>query len=120
METKTLITRFLEENMGDVSHFFMYKDHQLLKENKFDEFIEGQLSKSRLRYYLGIFLYFIALVLGLAYFWLYLDSESMVQLINAIFWLGMSGLSLHWFSKQYFLVSSTMKLVRTLLDENEK
>jgi len=83
MISDELIKNFFEEQFEDISPFFLYKDHQLLKENKFREFIERQLIKSRKRFIFGI--------------------------VSAI-----AG-SLFWFSKQYFIISSSMSLFQKML-----
>jgi type IV secretory pathway VirB3-like protein len=115
MISDELIKNFFEEQFEDISPFFLYKDHQLLKDNKFQEFIERQLIKSRNRFIFGIICAIAGFILGLTYFWFYFETSEIVHVINALFWIVMGAGSLFWFSKQYFIISSSMSLFQKML-----
>ncbi|PWN07066.1 hypothetical protein [Rhodohalobacter mucosus] len=115
MISNDLIKNFFEEQFEDISPFFLYKDHQLLKENKFQEFIERQLIKSRRRFIFGIVSSFAGFILALTYFWFYFETSEIVHVINALFWMVMGAGSLFWFSRQYFIISSSMALFQKML-----
>jgi hypothetical protein len=119
MISDELIKNFFEEQFEDISPFFLYKDHQLLKESKFQEFIERQLIKSRRRFIFGIVSAIAGFLLGLTYFWFYLETYEIVHVINALFWMVMSAGSLFWFSKQYFIISSSMSLFQKMLTKQK-
>lgn len=120
MISNELIKNFFEEQFEDISPFFLYKDHQLLKENRFQEFIDRQLIKSRKRFIFGILLAIANFILCLTYFWFYAETSEIVHIISAIFWLQMGATSLFWFSKQYFIISSSMSLFQKMLTKAER
>jgi|GEM_PF-1507953 hypothetical protein len=119
MISNELIKQFFEEQFDDISPFFLYKDHQLLKENKFQEFIDRQLTKARKRYIFGFVISISGILLGLTYFWFYVISSEIVHIIGAIFWIIMGFHSQFWFSKQYFIISSSMSLFQKMLAKTE-
>lgn len=121
MITNEFIKKFFEEQFEDISPFFLYRDHQLLKENRFQEFIDRQLIKSRKRYIFGIVIAIANYILGLTYFWFYVETSEIVHVLSAVFWHMMGAGSLFWFSKQYFIISSSMSLFQKMLKkQNEK
>lgn len=119
MISNELIKNFFEEHFEDISPFFLYKDHQLLKENKFQEFIDQQLTKSRKRFFFGIALSALSALLFLVYTWSYFISPEIMHIINAIFWFFMCATTQFWFSKQYFIIKSSMSLFQKMLAKTE-
>jgi len=119
MISAELIKGFFKEQFDEISPFFLYKDHQLLKENKFQEFIDRQLSKSLNRFIFGIILSFLCLLLGLFYFWLYAQSSEILHLLTSFFWIIIAWSHLFWFSKQYFIIKSSMSLFQKMVDKSE-
>lgn len=119
MISKELIKQFFEEQFDEISPFFLFKDHQLLSENRFEEFIERQLAKSRKRFMLGLVVSIATFLCGLAYFWFYFKTAEIANIIIAIFWFAMSMSQLFWFSKQYFIISSSMSLFQKMLPNTE-
>lgn len=119
MISNELIKNFFEEQFEDISPFFLYKDHQLLKENKFQEFIDGQISKSRKRFIFGIILAIASFILSLTYLWFYAETSDVVHIINGFFWLLMGATSLFWFTKQYFIIRSSMSLIQRMLSKTD-
>lgn len=120
MISNEIIKNFFKEQFEDISPFFLYKDHKLLKENQFQEFIDRQLIKSRKRFIIGIVISIFAVLLGLTYFWFYIISPEIVHLISAIFWFIMGASTQFWFSKQYFIISSSMSLFQKMLAKADK
>lgn len=119
MISNELIKSFFVEHFQDVSAFFLYKDHQLLKADRFQEFIERQLIKSRKRFVIGIVLVITGLILGLTYFWMYHVHSDIVHLVLAIFWIMMAASYLFWFTKQYYIISGSMSLLQKMLEKQE-
>ena len=119
MISEEFIKNFFEEQFKDISPFFRYKDHQLLKQNRLHEFIEGQLAKSRNRFIFGIIIAMFGFVLALTYVWLYFGTSDIVHFINSLFWMVMGAGSLIWFSKQYYIIRTSMLLFQKMLAKQQ-
>ncbi len=119
MISNELIKNFFEEQFEDISPFFLYKDHRLLKENRFQEFIDQQLIKSRRRFIFGIVLSALSALLVFIYFWSYYIFPEIMHIINAIFWFFMCAITQFWFTKQYFIISSSMSLFQKMIAKTE-
>lgn len=119
MISPELIKGFFKEQFDEISPFFLYKDHQLLNDNKFQEFIDRQLSKSHNRFILGTVLSVFCLLLGFLYFWFYAQSSEILHLLTSFFWIIAAGTNLYWFSKQYFIIKSSMSLFQKMIAKSE-
>lgn len=117
--TDKLIKNFLVEQLGEISPFFLYKDHQLIKQNRFDEFIERQIDKSRKRYFLGFFILLAGTLAGVYYIWMYMNVNDTFYLFSAIYWFSCGVFLFHWHCKQYFIITGSMSLIKKIVDQKQ-
>jgi len=115
MITNDLIKNLFEVQHADICSLFLYKDHQLMKENRFQELIDRQLVKSRKIFYVGLSVVLGKLLLGLSYSWLYSESSDILHLIFSFFWLLMSVGFLYGACRQYFIISTSMSMLQKML-----
>ncbi len=115
MISNEVIKNLFEKQLEDISSLFLYKDHQLLKENRFQELIDRQLKKSRKLFYVGLAVVVGQFLLGLTYCWFYTESSEIIHIISAIFWLLMSTGFLYGVCRQFFIVSTSMSLLQKML-----
>lgn len=120
MASKELIENFFEEQHNNTSQFFLYKDKQLLKEERFRDFAEGQLNKASKIFWSvgGSMLLFIWYgTTGLIEFG---AGQSWFDLAMGIgCWTAMI-FALLLASKEYYTIKSSMNLFIRLLDEQEQ
>ena len=79
MITNDFIKSSFEDQFDSISAFFLYKDHQLLKENQFQAFIDHQLKRARVRFTLGFILSILGVSLSIAYGWMYMESPEKIS-----------------------------------------
>lgn len=115
MITSELIKTFFEEQFGDYDPGYSYADHQLLKENKFQEFFDLLLAKSRKRFFYGFPIAIAFIIIGLIYFWSFMEAFAIMELVLAIFWIIVGGMYLFWTSRQFFIIRSSVSLFQKML-----
>lgn len=115
MISNDLIKSLFEVQHAEISSLFLYKDHQLMKENRFQELIDRQLVKSRKIFYVGLSVVLGKLLLGLTYSWLHSQSSDILHLIFSFFWLLMSAGFLYGTCRQYYIISTSMSMLQKML-----
>ncbi|HBX67253.1 MAG: hypothetical protein CL670_12940 [Balneola sp.] len=119
MTTKQTIEEFFEEQFQNTSQFFLYKDKQLLKDGKYQEFAHEQLDKAKNIFWsVGAGL-LMATWYGITSFINYGTDPTVINLAMGLFcWFGfMAGLLFS--CKEYYTIKSSMTLLIKLMDEKE-
>lgn len=120
MDASKALTSFFEENLvNDFDFFLLYKDKQLLKENKYREFAQEQLKKTNKILFSIMAAVFLGLYYGITSLISYGANAELVSLVTGLFALSVMTLSVFLATKEYYSIKSSMKLFLKLLDENK-
>lgn len=125
MASRKIIEEFFKEELQTTGGFslytdlFLYKDKQLLKENRLKEFAEHQIDKAKNIFWAVSFSVFVA---SLYAFWHLIEFGQgwhWIDLIIGITFWAMLLYVLIKACKEYYTITSSMTLFIKLLDEGE-
>ena len=120
METKKTIESFFEEQLGDTSQYFLYKDKQLLNEGRYIEFAEEQLNKAKNIFLSVSFSLFLCSWYGIISLIEYGSGPNWFDLtIGLGCWFGLAGI-VFYASKEYYTIKSSMNLFIKMMKEDQK
>ena len=120
MASKKLIEEFFEEQFQNTSQFFLYKDKQLLKENKYREFAKEQINKANKIFWSVSFSLLMAVWYGTISLINYGSDPTYLNLgLGISCWFVFSAVLL-FASKEYYTIKSSMTLLIKLLDEERE
>tara|TARA_R100001143_G_scaffold63594_1_gene73154 strand:+ start:10282 stop:10644 length:363 start_codon:yes stop_codon:yes gene_type:complete len=119
MISSDLIKDFFEDQFGKYGPGFSYVDHQLLKANKFEEFFDLLLARTRKQFIYGSPIAIAIIIIGLTSFWLNSNPFDIANIILPIYCILIGGLFQYWISKQYFIIKSSNWLIKKMLTETE-
>jgi len=114
-----IITEFFEEQFQDTSQFFLYKDKQLLKNEKYLEYAHEQIRKANKIFWSIAFGVFMCSWYGITslieygadpnWFDLSLGLGSFIGIFLALF----------YSAKEYYTIKSSMSLLVKLIESTE-
>ncbi len=119
LASNSLETFFNENIHNQASFFLLYKDKQLLKEKKYEEFAREQLKKTRNVFLTLSFLLLYGLYYGATSLIEYGASGDTLALVLGLLVLCFMVAMIFASTKEYYSVKSSMDLFLKLLDENE-
>lgn len=120
MATSEVLQSFFNENFkNEIMPFLLYKDNQLLKEGKHQEFAKEQLKKTK-KIFLSIsFAIFYGLFFGVTQLIEYGESKEIFNLIAGIGSLLISSYGIFRSTKEYYTIKSSMTLFLKLAEEKK-
>ena len=117
-DTKS-INRIIEKVLSRHSHFYKYKEKQLLKEGQFRELATGQLSKIiRYGWVMPIVL-FLTSAASIYYFILFGSSGGLNTLFMGLLYWFMTLFFAYFYSSEFLARKHTMQIVMDLLSSEE-
>ena len=117
MATKEIIEEFFDERFQDTSHFFLYKDKQLLKKGRYREYALEQIGKASKIFWSVSFSIVLFSWYGIVSFIEYGAEPNWFDLIlGSAAWLALI-LVLLFSAKEYYTIKSSMGLLIKLLDD---
>lgn len=120
MDTQEIIRDFFEEQFQDTSRFFLYKDKQLLKEERYRAFAGEQLRKAGKIFWSVSFGLFLCSWYGIVSLIEYGSNPNWFDLaIGITAWVGLIG-SLLAAAKEYYTIKSSMTLLIKLMESTEE
>ncbi|MCH2449387.1 MAG: hypothetical protein MK198_04505 [Gracilimonas sp.] len=119
METKQIIETFFEEQLGETSQYFLYKDKKLLNEGRYVEFAEEQLAKAKKIFLSVSFPLLICSWYGTISLIEYGADPNWFDLtIGLGFWVALAGVAFYA-PKEYYTIKSSMNLFIKMMKEKE-
>lgn len=119
MDTREIIEEFFEERFQNTSQFFLYKDKQLLKTGRYQEYAREQIDKANKIFWSIVFGVFMCSWYGIISFIEYGAGPNWFDLIMGLCaWAGLIFI-LIYSAKEYYTIKSSMALFLKLLDNWE-
>ncbi|GAA5522891.1 hypothetical protein LQ318_14650 [Aliifodinibius salicampi] len=119
MATSKLIKEFFEEQFRNTSHFFLYKDKQLLKNGSYRKYAREQINKASKIFWSVAFSIFVCSWYGIISFIEYGAEPNWFDLtLGLIAWAALVIILLYS-AKEYYTIKSSMELLIKLLDDKE-
>ncbi len=115
-----LMKEFFEEQFKNTSRFFLYRDKQLLKEAKFQEYAEAQIKKASRVFWSITYLLFVGSWYGVMEFIEYGSDPAWIHLFIGLASWGVLIVTGFFATKEYYVVRSSMTLFLKILRNNEK
>lgn len=118
METKQTIETFFEEQLGDTSQYFLYKDKQLLNEGRYVEFAEEQLNKAKKIFLSVSFSLLLCSWYGIISLIEYGQEPNGFDLaFGLICWFALPTI-VFYAAKEYYTINSSMNLFIKMMGKN--
>lgn len=114
-----IITDFFEEQFQNTSHFFLYKDKQLLKKEKYQEYAREQIKKANKIFWSVAFGVLMCTWYGITSLIEYGANPNWFDLLIGLGGLLTVVLGLFYSAKEYYTIKSSMSLLLKLLEKSE-
>lgn len=117
MNYSNLIQSFYASNLGRVGTVLSYKEKQLLKEDKFDEFFELQQKRSSRRFAIGIIIALAYFAIGLFQIWHFAEKQDLFYPVTSAIWVILGTLMIIWFTRQYYIIKSARFIFQNAINQ---
>lgn len=114
-----IITDFFEEQFQNTSHFFLYRDKQLLKNGKYREYAREQIQKANKIFWSVAFGVAMSAWYGITSLIEYGADPNWFDLLLGLGGLLTVVLALFYSAKEYYTIKSSMSLLLKLLENSE-
>lgn len=114
-----IITDFLEEQFQNTSQFFLYKDKQLLKNEKYREYAREQIQKANKIFWSVAFGVLMCAWYGITSLIKYGANPNWFDLLIGLGGLITVVLGLFYSAKEYYTIKSSMSLLLKLLEKSD-
>ena len=119
LASNSLETFFKENIYNQAGFFLLYKDKQLLKQQKYEEFAKEQIKKTRNVFLSISFALIYGMYYGVTSLIEYGESKELLMLIFGLLILCFMASMIFASTKEYYSVKSSMSLFLKLLEEEK-